>query len=121
MQKKARPTKMVIIMATPRSSLRKSGLASSTHFTTDSNPDNNHGTTCQTSKMEISGARLNNGRKLDLEPCVAPASAKATTRVRKVKVVIFRNRALARIPRQFNQVKNAVIPSPKTTCGRYTV
>src|SRR5262245_54352503 len=72
-QKKNSPTKMVRMIATEKFLLRKSGLASSTHFTTDSKPESSQGTTCQTSRMEISGAWLNNGRKFSDEPCFAPA------------------------------------------------
>src|SRR5713226_4895718 len=87
-QKNVSPAKMVRRMATEKLRPSKFGLASSAHLPTDSKPDTSQGTTCQTSKMERSGAWLNNGYKLETDPCFAPASAKIMTRVRNVNVVV---------------------------------
>src|SRR6266481_4257404 len=54
-QKKVSPAKMVMMIATEKLRCWNSGLASSELLPTDSNPDIIHGTTCQTSRIEISG------------------------------------------------------------------
>src|SRR5260370_41400711 len=94
-QKKVSPAKMVIMIATEKFFPLKSGLDSSAHLPTDSKPDINHGTTCQTSRMEIRGEWLNTGRRLLDVPCFTPSRANPTTRTRKVNVVAFKNCALA--------------------------
>src|SRR5215470_11187025 len=60
-QKKTMPVQMVSAIAMKNPAPPKSELASSQYFPTDSKPDSNHGTICQTSSTEISGARLNQG------------------------------------------------------------
>ena len=55
-QKNVSPAKMVRRIATEKFLPSKFGLASSAHFPTDSKPDTSQGTTCQTSRMDRSGA-----------------------------------------------------------------
>src|SRR5260370_19001087 len=84
-QKNVSPAKMVSRIATEKSRPRKFGLASSAHLPTDSKPDTSQGTTCQTSKMERSGAWLNRGWKLETDPCLAQAKAQIITKMRTAK------------------------------------
>src|SRR5579864_2674066 len=100
---------MVMMMATEKLPPRNVGLASSADLPTDSNPDINQGTTCQTRRMEMSGEWLKRGYKLAGAPCLAPARAKPMTNARKVKVVNFKKRVLVWMPRKFSQVKKRAI------------
>src|SRR5437868_14181871 len=97
-QKKIRPEKIVNKMATEKLRSANPELASSAHFPTDSNPEPSQGTTCHTSRIESNGEWLKSGKKFEMEPWLAPASAKISTRVRKVKDAVLITRALVGIP-----------------------
>src|SRR5438270_2776875 len=60
-QKNVSPAKIVRRIATEKLRSSKFGFASSAHLPTDSNPETNQGTTCQTSRIESSGEWLNSG------------------------------------------------------------